>query len=334
MRSSTSSSRFKRLFQERMLVSAALTAFLAVAVLLGLFPLSYFTEILPELSASRHERRVLWHNKANSWGADYDIILLGDSRVYRGISPKAMSKALPNMRIANYGFSGAGLNTFMFDKGAALLDPSSKRQVIVLGVTPLSLTPHAARQRHIRELIHQTKTEIMTSHVLGSIPDYLPRITLTDLRRKMNGKQFEDTSFLYTPHPDGWIATQSSRIVQDGQLQEYKKIFTKTQVDPQYYEELFKQVRQWSDKGIKVFGFRPPVAISMYELENDASGFDENHFVEGFTRSGGIWLDYRPDSFESYDGNHLHEKSARAFSEDIASRIAVGIATPAKGKSQ
>ena len=36
---------------------------------------------------------------------NYDIILLGDSRVYRGISPAMMEQSMPGFRILNFSYS-------------------------------------------------------------------------------------------------------------------------------------------------------------------------------------------------------------------------------------
>jgi hypothetical protein len=50
-----------------------------------------------------------WSNKANA-DAIYDIILMGDSRIYRGLSPEEMATILEDYRILNFGFSAGGLN--------------------------------------------------------------------------------------------------------------------------------------------------------------------------------------------------------------------------------
>ena len=38
-----------------------------------------------------------------------DVVLAGDSRIYRGVSPKAMSETLPGLRVGNFGFSSVAL---------------------------------------------------------------------------------------------------------------------------------------------------------------------------------------------------------------------------------
>jgi hypothetical protein len=48
-----------------------------------------------------------WVMKAQGMSR-YDMILMGDSRVYRGLSPQAMEEVLPGERILNFGFSGGG----------------------------------------------------------------------------------------------------------------------------------------------------------------------------------------------------------------------------------
>src|SRR5512146_2424266 len=80
--------------------------------------------------------------------AKYDLILMGDSRVYRGLSPASMESVLTGYRIFNFGYSGGGLDRLMYAAAEKRLDPKSDRPSIVFGVTPLALTPYAARNEH------------------------------------------------------------------------------------------------------------------------------------------------------------------------------------------
>jgi hypothetical protein len=66
---------------------------------------------------------------------------MGDSRVYRGISPAEIEKGIPSMKVINFGFSAGGLNSLLFAEAEKrLTENKGEPRMIVLGITPYSLT--------------------------------------------------------------------------------------------------------------------------------------------------------------------------------------------------
>jgi hypothetical protein len=86
-------------------------------------------------------------------------------------------------------------------------------------------------------------------------------------------------------------------------------------------DELCEQTQKWSQKGIMVLAFRPPVSEKMLELENELSGFDQRLFIEKFEECGGTWLNIKQSDYETYDGSHLNRDSAVKLSFEIARNI-------------
>ena len=82
--------------KERILYTFLLSAiFIAVT--------GYF---LPEPPSSRMKAERFWAYKTHTL-KKFDIICIGDSRIYRGLSPDAMKKVLPDYNILNLGYSRA-----------------------------------------------------------------------------------------------------------------------------------------------------------------------------------------------------------------------------------
>lgn len=91
-------------------------------------------------------------------------------------------------------------------------------------------------------------------------------------------------------------------------------LFKDNKVSSQLIEALLKQVSFWHGKGIRVIGLRPPVSKSVYNIENEVSGFQEEVFSLAFQQAGGTWVTFNPADWPTYDGHHLNETVARHFS--------------------
>jgi len=82
----------------------------------------------------------------------YDLILAGDSRVYRGLSPKVMNETFTRLKIFNYGFSGNGYNRQYLDAISKIIDSNSSMPAIILGITPMSLTEGSSKRNDFLQL--------------------------------------------------------------------------------------------------------------------------------------------------------------------------------------
>jgi hypothetical protein len=117
----------------RTLATIALSFSLIVA--LGtIIPRSNQALIQSKVSADR-----FWTQKTFK-APHYTMILLGDSRIYRGVSPKILEAQLPGTRILNFGYSSGGLNNLIINEARNKLSPNATPPVVVLGLSPSSLT--------------------------------------------------------------------------------------------------------------------------------------------------------------------------------------------------
>ena len=84
--------------------------------------------------------RQFWQLKISQPPVD-DLVLAGNSRIFLGLAPRHMAQALPGRKIYNFGFVACSLERLYLEHATRLLDISSPRPSLVVGITPHSLTP-------------------------------------------------------------------------------------------------------------------------------------------------------------------------------------------------
>ncbi len=104
-------------------------------------------------------------------------------------------------------------------------------------------------------------------------------------------------------------------------VQQYRDAFHDNRVRPVIVDNLLRHVRRWRAKGIRVYGFSPPIAQPILEVEQTCSGFDAAAFMEAFERVGGLWMPAGGTGYVTYDGSHLGRDEARRFSRTLAVQI-------------
>lgn len=262
-----------------------------------------------------------WALKTRFLKPEYNVVLYGDSRLYRGISPEAMRSALPDLKIINFGYSNGGHDRLMLNSAISLLDPEAKLRIIVLGVTPLSLTQVAAQNEHYLSIMRKPFSEAFESvyflHLKSFILPIFP-IELKDIFSLSRAKRKEKHTIY---HDDGWAESWDDVPNPEAQLSQYKDRFTSNQVSSELFQDLFQVISECKSKGIKIIGFRPPTTRAMVTLEDSMSGFHEDEFIIEFRKSGGIWLSFNIDDYDSYDGSHLDSDSALKLSRVLAEKI-------------
>lgn len=257
-----------------------------------------------------------WWEKTHTQD-QYDVVVIGDSRIYRGIAPEEMRSVTHGHRVLNFGFSAGGLSKELIEAGEQKLDPNGWN-VMILGVTPNSLTDNAIKNEQYLQYKHTSRIDnafLKVERLFGSSETML---ALTYLLGRANSTK----GVFQVPHADGWIESTGNQENANSAIAIYEQRFMEHQVNSQIQNELFGMVTELKRKGITVFAFRPPTTPNMEALESRLSGFDETAFVERFNQAGGIWIDIENRfGFHSYDGSHLQADSARLLSRYIAERV-------------
>ena len=261
----------------------------------------------------------LWARKI-SWHQSADAVLAGDSRVLGGVSPAEMRKTLGDWRILNYGFASNLYVPEYLEALESLLDASSPTRVILLGITPHSLTEDPDVTGQFAELKGLSRGQIYMDIHLAPISSFVEYMSFRDALHGLIPSLGEGRTEK-TLHPDGWLAYRRDPPGKKRELKKYYRMYEKSRVSAEMVEELNRYVTRWSQSGIRVYGFLMPSCREMVELEEQYSGFEQQQFVEGFEKAGGIWIEVDPSAYDSFDGSHLQSPSALQFSHDLAQRI-------------
>ena len=258
---------------------------------------------------------------------EFDMLVMGDSRTFCGISPDAMNTILPSYRILNFGYSLGGLNEVIYREATAKLDPNSNKKVLLLAVTPSSLLPETAKNLAFQEKKTMSREYVYILTNFYQIAKFLSPLKVEDmipfqLQKIIRKILKKDTSERhYTKfHDNGWVAAW--RIPETKRyLKDFHDMFLENHISDNLVQKLLEKTQEWVQQGILVFGFRPPSSVEMEALENELSGFDEGEFSKKFETAGGIWLSFPVERYHSYDASHLHKDSAVQFSKDLAIQI-------------
>jgi hypothetical protein len=257
-----------------------------------------------------------WTQKTH-YAKGNNIVFMGDSRIYRGISSESVKSVFPKQKVLNLGYSSGGLNQYMFDVAYSLLDKKKKVKIIVLGVTPFSMTEAARENEHFKQELERPLAEVVERNYLNPYLSIFESISFVDYKTDPNKINYPQVF-----HENGWIESSKTHTIKTEVLSSYRKTFSKTIRSEKSISETLKFVAQMKNKGIAVYGFRPPTCQEMEKLENQLSGFNEDKFKNLFIAAGGRWIDI-PNrfSFNTYDGSHLHYESAKKLSLILAKKI-------------
>jgi len=262
---------------------------------------------------NEYKADIFWLNKTFA-PAKYDMVIIGDSRVYRGISPDEIKKYFPNEKILNFAYSSSRLSGLLLEHAEKKLSPKSKNKTIILAITPNSLLAKSFENEHLEENLKMAREKQYEILYFNDYLKYFEPIRGRDFRKDNSPKYIEKY------HNNGWIASDKEPRDTNEAIIDYKKWFEKNNVSDKLINKLITQVNNWKKQNIKVYGFYMPTSWSMKQVEDSLSGFNEEDFSRKFEKAGGIWLEFNKN-YESYDGSHLTEKSAIEFSNDLAKEI-------------
>jgi hypothetical protein len=298
----------RKIYQSERLLLVAVFVIIAFAIIV------YFR---PYPNEYKHNYQKFWLKKTTN-SKKYDIVVIGDSRIYRGISPKVISEKLNGVSVLNFGYSSARLNDFMFSQAEKKLDMSSNNKAIIIGITPNALTVSSNENDHILEFLNMPKEEQLEILYFYDFLKLFAPIRKKDFRKSDKNSK---PNYIQDFEADGWVA--SDKIPEDTTeaFESYTSNFEDNKVSLNRVDDLCKKTKLWVNQGIKVYAFRFPTSVSMKNIEDSLSGFNEKLISEKIEKEGGIWLEFNFNRYHSYDGSHLDKESAINFSFDLAKKL-------------
>ena len=266
-----------------------------------------------------------WRAKMAAVGTA-DVVVAGDSRVYRGVDPVALAGESSSGVVVNFGFSGTGFDKGYLNATRGMLSSTGAR-VIVLGVTPHSLTTAAVLKNTYNDYKQFYGVRLHPWQILvARILDRVPPITFANLRNMLFSRPPNNLSTGPRTHfsANGYAARLT--VGQDSDqtrktMRHYSTIFNANQVAEPIVLDLFRFCEDCRASGVIVVAFRPPTTDEMEAIENSESGFNKSMFAASFEEAGGVWLEVAPDGLETYDGDHLDGQSATLFSKRIGKAL-------------
>ncbi len=270
--------------------------------------------VLPK-DAEKYLGELFWTRKTFA-PAKYNVVLMGDSRVYRGVSPEIMETHLTGMKVLNFAYSNGGLNPTMFDAAEKKLAQNDKPKIIVLGISANAITGYSAGNQQYEQELNRPREEIFERIYLNPLRYWFSATSPEKLKNHFSEKK--ETAFYRNEYfMNGYVESEKIPMDTMEAIPSYTKDYTNYKVTPENLQVLFNQVRAWTDAGIKVVGFVPPVSQPMQMLEDTLGLFDETAIKAGFEKASGHWIDINPNKYKTYDGSHLTIESAKELSDKI-----------------
>lgn len=261
-----------------------------------------------------------WIMKAQNHN-HYNLVIMGDSRSYRGVSPAEMMKYLPGTSVFNFGFSSGALNNQMFTAAERLLDSTSNNKAILMGVTVSSLLPDNENNVQYTEEVNRPHSAYLERVYINDHFERFAAFDHDDIFRFLTGKHLKNGYYYSNYYPDGWVSSNKEPEDTTEQLKPYGQEMEKNKVSPQMMDGLLAQTKKWTEKGIDVYAFRPPTTQAMHDLENQMGGLDYPLFEQRFAAAGGHWIEVERAQYHSYDGSHIDSVSAIKLSKYLAEEI-------------
>ncbi|MBI4404645.1 MAG: hypothetical protein HY537_10810 [Deltaproteobacteria bacterium] len=261
-----------------------------------------------------------WVSKIDA-GKEFDIVIFGDSRVYRGVSPKHMESILQDKKILYFGFSNVGLTSDYLKDGIRKLKTDAENRLIVIGITSHSMTPNAFKHNNYT-VLKETKIKFSQMAVwLNWLLGYFRPLAQTEIMEMFGALPPSKAAEEY--HWGGWVSLRTPAGKSDFSSKYYVQDFANNKVTDENIRETLNAVREIVSGGVAVYGFRPPVSRELQEFEQQYSGLQYTDLVRQFEEAGGIWIPIEPDKFSTYDHSHLSEESAIQLSQLLAEQIRI-----------
>ncbi len=291
-------------------------------VLLGVVRLSF---VAPHAMSSRFDYQRFWLNKTYC-PAEYNIILLGDSRVKNGLSPLHMEKILDGHTVLNFGYNQLFVNHYIINAAKAKMVADHSQHIMVIGIAAGAFSEQSNNGNGLyKEFIEKGRMNYLALKYFGPFLKWIALVSnpvnLDDFTRRegLEGRLIKKY------WENGWMSVEASDVqeeevvemVQEGVRDQQDAIIIPQTAIKKTVQEIEKLVVE----GVKVFLIRMPTNALYEQFENKYYGFDERMIRHQMEEVGGVWLDIDKTRYSTFDGVHLKKSSAEDLSTTVAAMI-------------
>lgn len=240
----------------------------------------------------------------------YDIVIVGDSKVYRGIAPEEIKRAT-GLSAFDFSFNAMQVNRQSLDYAEKLLKPNGAR-IMIINADHGGLADSGSDM--FRSLLALKQIELLNIFTLG------------------NGQRYIQTKNSHTKtreYDDGfvWTATTNGKAYQHGAIERFG-YYDK----PSVRDRIFQWVNEAKGRGIRFFALCVPASPELAKWEL-TKGYDPAEEKRAFEAAGIEWIDV-PGTFQTWDGTHLLGDEAVRYSRQLGAALAKKLgAKPTEGQS-
>ena len=273
-----------------------------------------FKIILPTLPSNPMLKEAFWAKKVLA-DASYDLVLIGDSRVYRGIDPETL-QTHAHLKALNFGFSSGGLSPEIISIAARHLQLNGGKCMLI-AVSPNALLKASQSNGHYHQIVDLPEADLFLQSKFYAPLSALHAYALSDFMKLRVGEQyFEDfklnTGFVYSNH----LPYDSAAA-----LYQYRQQLSKNTIDTQVAYAFIDTLCSWQAKGFKIALTRIPTSFKMRQLEDQLTNAFVPRWLFAAQRKGLSVLTLPIGPFHSYDGSHLDGASAVKLSKVIGDSL-------------
>jgi len=250
----------------------------------------------------------------------YDVVIMGDSRAREDLSPNVIEDSVPGIKVLNFAFSNGGLNPVIFQAAEKKLNPVSKHPCMVLSVTALTLHPISLPNKQYLDEVSRPREDKIERLYLAGLFSYFSPVTplsLIDSYKHVEPKTIHFSTF----YDNGWSPSDMIPPDTSDAIQYYIDDYKWATVSYEQLKMVSQQVKEWTNKGIKVICLRPPTTVQMKELEDTMGKYDETRIRNELTEAGALWVPFKSGDYFCFDGSHLNKEAAIKVSSQLAKVI-------------
>ena len=260
------------------------------------------------------------------------MVATGSSRINFGIDPASMQPFLPGIRIYNCAMFGGAINREILDylETRKIDWKAPGKKIVLLEFSPRVMFAERRRNGSYRAMINKSPDEIRTLLRYSRHRRFsFESLFIPMSRDRWNMRRAPRTEAVPHCHPEsGWYevvhisGTPEEAIAQ--RLRKGERAFR----HPENYateksmSEILERTKNWTARGVIVFGVEPPIAPEVRNLEEQLARYDREAAIGRFRQAGGIFLPVSNSYRVILGGSHLDSVEARKFSREVAEMIA------------